>query len=107
MNRFFILVLMLFAPTASAVVIRHDIDDSCYRVPSSEFAALADLPGEGHGILIAPQWIITAGHTVTDSPEVITLNGASRKVERVIIHPGYKRLPEALIARALESGDAS
>lgn len=54
------LFIMPFA--ASAVVIRSDIDGSKYRIDPSEFRALADMPGEGHGVLIAPKWIVTAAH---------------------------------------------
>lgn len=64
------------------------------------------MPGEGHGILIAPQWIVTVAHVAAGVGE-ITLNGVPRKVEHVIVHPGYKRLSEALIAQAQESGDAT
>ena len=42
------LFIMPFA--ASAVVIRSDIDDSKYRIDPSEFRALVDMPGEGHGL---------------------------------------------------------
>ena len=103
-----LVALLAVTSTASAIVIRHDVDDSNYCVAASEFPALADMPSEGHGVLIAPQWIITVAHTIPgDSVEEITLNGVRRKVERVFVHPGYKKLPESLIAQALESGDAS
>lgn len=108
MRLLFMFLLLAVSSIASAVVIRHDVDDSNYRVPASEFPALADMPGEGHGVLIAPQWIVTVAHTIPEnSVEEITLNGVCRKVERVFVHPGYKKLPESLIAQALESGDAS
>lgn len=109
MNRLFALLLLCISSTASAIVIRHDVDDSKYQVAASELSALVDMPGEGHGVLIAPQWIVTAAHTIPGgSVDEVTLNGVSRKVERLIVHPGYKKNPpEALIKQALESGDAS
>lgn len=108
MNRFFVLLLLSVSSTASAVIIRHDVDDSKYLVPATEFSSLVDMPGEGHGVLIAPQWIVTAAHTIPHGCVAeITLNGVAREVERVIIHPGYKALPQPLIEQALESGDAS
>ena len=108
MLRLLSLLLLAVSSTASAVVIRHDVDDSKYRVPESEFPALVDMPGEGHGVLIAPRWIVTVAHTVPGgSIQEIALNGMPRRVERVFIHPGYRKLPESLIAQALESGDAS
>jgi len=101
---------LLFAVSsgASAVVIRHDVDDAEYRVPASDFPALVDMPGEGHGILIAPQWVITAAHTIPAHSELerVVINGLSRGVERVVVHPGYRTLPQALIDQAMTSGEA-
>ena len=106
------LVLLPFSiislPT-NAIVIRDDVPDSKYRVPASELPSLVDLPGEGHGVLIAPQWVLTAGHAVTwqMSVDEVTLGGIPRKVERVVLHPGFKKLPRDLINEALKTGDAT
>ncbi len=79
---------------ASAVVIRHDVPDSAYLVPASEFPALIDLPDEGHGVLISNQWIVTAAHATQWHPvEQVMVNGQCRSVEKVIVHPGYKKAP--------------
>lgn len=94
--------------TAGAVVVRHDADDSKYRVPASEFPSLADMPNEGHGVLIAPQWVITAAHTIPLHSKLkqIGINGKPRDVERVVTHAGYKTLPQELIDSAMASGEA-
>ena len=99
--------LLAVSSSASAIVIRDDVDDAKYRVPASEFPALADMPGEAHGVLIAPQWVLTAAHATFGGPDAIMLNGVCRKVERTIIHPGYRKVPGELIAEALKSGDAA
>jgi hypothetical protein len=101
------LVLSFLPMTASAIVIRHDVEDSTYRVSPTYFPALADMPGEGHGVLISPQWIVTAAHAVTWQPQVrqVTLNGISREVERLVLHPGYKKPPQALLDQALQTWD--
>ncbi|HEY3859011.1 MAG TPA: hypothetical protein VGM47_05300 [Gammaproteobacteria bacterium] len=44
------------------MVIEPGATDANYRAPASEFQALADLPGEGQGVLIAPRWVITSAH---------------------------------------------
>lgn len=100
--------LLIASSTAGAIVIRHDVDDAKYRIPASEFPALVDMPGEGHGVLIAPQWVITAAHTIpADSRlEQVVVNGVSRSVERVVTHPGYKTLPHDLIEQATATGEA-
>ena len=92
---------------ASAIVIRHDVEDANYRIPASEFPALVDLPLEGHGVLIAPQWVVTAAHAITWQSEIkqVTLNGVARDVERLVIHPGYKKPPQELLDQALATWD--
>jgi len=107
MNKLFLFLFLIVSSTASAIIIRQDVDDSKYLVPASEFPALAEMPGEAHGVLIAPHWVVTAAHTTLGHPEEIIINGLPRKVERLIVHPGYKKLPEELIAQAIKSGDAS
>jgi hypothetical protein len=78
---------------ASAIVIRHDTPDAQYRVPDGFFPPLADLPVEGQGVLIAPRWVVTAGHAVAwqggPIPEV-TIASRRRAVVKVIFHPDFK-----------------
>src|SRR3546814_8318679 len=67
------------------------------------------MPGEGHGVLIAPQWVVTEAHAaeVQGMEEDVTIGGVGRRVECVITHPRDARLPEALVEEALASGNAS
>ncbi len=101
------LLFLLISFGASAVVIRDDVPDLQYRVAASDFPALADIPGEGHGVLIAPQWVVTAAHAVSwqHSVDVVVVGGAPRAVSRIVIHPGYKKPPQAMIDAAMKSGD--
>lgn len=101
------LLLLLVSFGASAVVIRDDVPDLQYRMAVSEFPALADMPGEGHGVLIAPHWVVTAAHAVSwqHSVDVVVVGGTPRAVSRVVIHPGYKKPPQEMIDSALKSGD--
>jgi len=107
MTRLLLLSLLVVSFSASAIVIRADVDDSKYRVPASELPPLVDLPGEGHGVLIAPQWVITAAHAITWQTEIkqVTINGIPRVVERLEIHPGYKKPPQKLLDQALATWD--
>lgn len=101
------LLLLLASFGASAIVIRDDVPDLQYRMAVSEFPALADMPGVGHGVLISPQWVITAAHAVSwqHSMEVVVVGGTPRAVRNVVIHPGYKQPPQEMINAALKSGD--
>jgi chymotrypsin len=109
MIRLLLLALFALSSTASAVVTRDDVDDAQYRVPASEFPALVDLPGEGHGVLIAPQWVVTAAHAVSwqDGIDDVHIDGIARKVERVVIHPGYRKPSQQQIDQVLATGDAT
>ncbi len=90
-------------------MIRADVDDARYRVAPSAFPALVDMPGEGHGVLIAPRWVVTAAHAAPmqmDGMETdVTINGVARKVTRVVVHPGYRKVPGDLIKAVLATGD--
>ena len=107
----FAFCLLAVSTAVGAVVIRADVDDAKYHVPASAFPALAAMPGEGHGVLIAPQWVVTAAHAAPMQMEGmdddVSIGGVARKVKRVIMHPGYKKVPDLMIKDALASGDLS
>lgn len=104
------LVLLVLSFSADAVVIRDDVDDGKYRVPDAELPALADLPMEGQGVLIDPRWVLTAAHAVTwQSGGVleVTINHVPRRVDRLVLYPDYRKLPQSLVDEALKTGDAT
>jgi chymotrypsin len=86
MTRILILTLLVFSFSVNAIVVRHDVADSKYRVQTTAFPALADMPGEGHGVLIAPQWVITAAHAITWQSEIEQINEVTRKFFRMKMH---------------------
>jgi hypothetical protein len=103
--------LLATSTAVGAVVIRADVDDANYRVSASAFPALVDMPGKGHGVLIAPQWVVTAAHAapmqMQGMDDDVSIGGVARKIKRVITYPGYKKVPSQLITEALASGDLS
>lgn len=90
------LAFLLVTAAANAIVIRSDVPDSRYRVPASAFPALANLPMEGHGTLIAKRWVLTAGHAVQmmrAMPEhrYVTIAGKRIAVVRIIVYPDFPK----------------
>ena len=109
MIRWLFLALFTLPVSAGAIVLRDDVDDAQYRIDGSEFPALADMPGEGHGVLIAPRWVVTAAHAapMDGMGAEVVIDGSPYRVERVYLHPGYRKMPEALGKEALATGDPS
>lgn len=92
--RYLILVFLFVTASANAIVIRSDVPDSEYLVAENALPALADLPMEGHGTLIAKHWVLTAAHAVQmmiAMPEhrYVTIAGKRRTVARIIVYPDF------------------
>lgn len=93
-----LLVPLAFAATprfAQAVVIRSDVPDARYLTSAEGLPALAYIPDEGHGTLIAPQWVVTAAHAVTSmrdepSSSYVVIAGKRRDVDDVVFYPDYQ-----------------
>ncbi|MNV05020.1 Trypsin [compost metagenome] len=109
MNHWLFLLLAALPFAAGAIVIRDDVEDGRYRIERSDFPALADMPGEGHGVLIASRWVLTAAHAapMEGMGATIAINGNAYGVERVFLHPGYRMMPEALGKEAMATGSPS
>lgn len=87
-------LLFLLSSAVDAVVIRSDVPDSRYRVSENALPALADLPEEGQGTLIARRWVVTAAHAVqmmreTPQLDYVTIAGKRRAVVRIVLYPDF------------------
>lgn len=107
MRSLLLLTGLLLSTGTGAIVIRDDVEDTQYRVSATEFPALVDLPNEGHGVLVSDRWFVTAAHAVTWQLPVkqVVINGLGRTVERVVVHPGYAKPPQALLDQSLQTWD--
>lgn len=93
----FFAVSLLLPNYSNAVVKRHDIPAEKYAVENAP-AFLIDMPHEGHGVLIASQWIVTAAHVIfyDYTGKIIKIGTESYKIEAVTKHPDYNEPDESL-----------
>ena len=90
----FLLVVLLAHP-AAAIVTRHDRDDARYVELGARFPAAVTVLPDGSGVLIAPDWVLTAGHVARGvakrSPRV-EIDGREHEVARVFVHPKWREM---------------
>lgn len=84
--------LLVGLDPAVAIVIRHDRPDARYLELGRDFRAVCDFVGAGgHGTLIAPSWILTAGHVADglSSGGKARCGGVSARIEEIVFHPEF------------------
>lgn len=99
---FFFIVLVSLSFPCFSIVTKHDVPKEKYLAKSvPEF--LIDMPGEGHGVLIKPNWIVTVAHLIFSdyTGKEILIHGQKFKIEKVIVHSNDKK-PDS----SLYEGDA-
>lgn len=93
----------------SAIITRDDVDDAQYVAlgARAEYASTArivvDNAGGGSGVLLAPTWVITAGHVVMKQQAAqlhVTVGGRTHAVRRAIVHPAFITAPMGLARSA-------
>lgn len=86
------LTFVVLVPLASsAMTIRHDVSDSLYTTFGNSFTGVGRMGG-GTGTLIAPNWVLTAGHVVAGaSSTTFFVNGTSYSSAAggIFVNPGY------------------
>ncbi|WP_100916034.1 S1 family peptidase [Pseudoalteromonas spongiae] len=98
-----ILSIIFFSTCSNAVVKRHDVPAKNYLLAEAP-EYLIDMPHEGHGVLINPQWILTVAHTIfyDYSGKKIKVGSKNIEIEKVYIHPSYIEADKTLF-----KGDAA
>ncbi|ACV26452.1 trypsin-like serine protease [Kangiella koreensis] len=94
---FLIFVLLTSSQYSFAVIKRHDIPAKNYEVAKPP-EYLVDMPHEGHGVLIAPRWIVTVAHTIfyDYTGKTIKVGNKDYEIAKVVIHSGYTKPDESL-----------
>lgn len=83
---------LALTPAASAIIRRHDRDDAKYLALGAKYPAVTKLSG-GTATLIAPQWLLTAGHVVgglTPFDRSVEFAGKAYPIEAVATHPDWR-----------------
>jgi hypothetical protein len=100
-NRIVVLLAILALPLLStnAIVRRDDQRDSFSKALAKQFPSVGRLKvasgWQASGVLIAPQWVVTAGHCTTDDktkvapPLEFTIRGKTYKIKRTVPHPKW------------------
>ncbi|WP_020401434.1 trypsin-like serine protease [Kordiimonas gwangyangensis] len=96
-------LILIHAIPAHAEVRRHDKPAAAYQ-PSAAPSYLIDMPHEGSGILVAPNWVATVAHTIFYDyvGKTIEIGGQPYQMEKLVFHPGWRTdMPD------LSDGDAA
>ncbi|OKY25642.1 MULTISPECIES: trypsin-like serine protease [Thalassotalea] len=97
-------ILLVFCSTSFAVVIRHDksADDYVVKKPPQY---LVNMPHEGQGVLIAPNWVLTVAHVIFYDYQGKTIDIAGKEyvIESVFIHKDYRKLESSTLDKGTKA----
>ena len=89
------LAAILIATIASTPIIRRgDKPDARYVAEGAKHTAVVALGRVGDATLIAPQWLLTAGHVANAvrNRQSVDIQGRSYKIDRVEVHSAWREL---------------
>lgn len=96
-RRLFCGLLLSLPLCAQAIVMRHDVDEAKYLSsfeawPATAYFHFGGRFGSATGTLVAPRWVLTAGHVSghLEAGDELSINGQKHVVRQAITHPGYR-----------------
>ena len=83
---------LLSAHAASAIVRRHDRPDADYLALAARAPAVAHVSPDGAGVLIAPNWVLTAAHVAQEATIFSSVEIAGERIAVVgrALHPSWQ-----------------
>lgn len=84
--------LLLSSLSAQSIVIRHDRDDALYKALGAKYRAVGQVATGGEGVLIRPQWVLTAAHvgeSLGPFGRYVSFGGERYEISKVILHPEW------------------
>jgi hypothetical protein len=89
-----LVAFVLAGPAAGIIIRRADRDDARYLAAGARYPAVLALGRAGGATLIAPDWLLTAGHVAAAVRQrgSITIMGREYPVQRVDIHGDWREL---------------
>jgi hypothetical protein len=87
-----LLCAVVASTSAPAVVIRHDRDDDAHRRAAEGLTCVVEI-GRGHGVLVAPSWILTGAGVVAGTSPLTgsaKIDGIPYAIRRIVFHPDWR-----------------
>src|SRR4051812_25731357 len=78
--------------TANAIVVRDDWTETQSRALARSYPSACAVKGGGSGVLIAPQWVLTAAHVAQAQQAFggrIVMEGRSYEIAQAFTHPQW------------------
>lgn len=87
-----LITLVVLALPAHGIVMRHDREPERYRALAAKYPAVCTVGGQVACTLVAPRWVLTAGHTVEEyfnpgGTPFVTFGTTRYDVDKMIVHP--------------------
>jgi hypothetical protein len=85
---------LALATVPPTIIRRGDRDDAKYLAAGARYSAVITLGRAGDATLIAPHWLLTAGHVAAAvrNRASVTIGGRDYAIARVVVHPEWREL---------------
>jgi hypothetical protein len=85
-------LLLVSSISAQSIVIRHDRHDALYIAYGARFRAVGQVSRGGEGVLISPQWVLSAAHvgeSLGPFARYVVFGDERYEIQKVVFHPEW------------------